>query len=76
METPGLLFQYVPLWAQVVILIVILLPALLQAVVALIRALVPPHSGPPQPRPFYRYPDSRQRQVLRQQVRRKRHAVP
>jgi hypothetical protein len=75
LETASLLFQYVPLWAQVVILIVVLLPALVQAAVALIRALVPRHPHPPQPRPFYRTLDSRQRQTLRQQVRSKRHAV-
>src|SRR2546421_11237104 len=74
LEPPGLLFQYFPLWAQVAILIVVLLPALVQAVEALIRVLVPRHPRPPRPRPFYR--DSRQQPVLRQQVRRKRNVTP
>lgn len=73
METPGLLFQYVPLWAQVVILMVVLLPALVQAAVALIRELFPRHPHP-RPRPFYRNLDSPQQLVLRQRLRRKRDA--
>jgi hypothetical protein len=73
LEPSSLVFPYVPLWAQVVILTVLLLPALVQAVEALIRALVPRRPHPPHPRPFYRARDSQQRQVLRQQLRRKRH---
>ena len=74
LETPGLLFQYFPLWAQVVILIVVLLPALVQAVEALIRALVPRHPRLPHSRPFYY--DAQQRQIRCQQVRRRRSAMP
>lgn len=76
METPGLLFQYFPLWAQVVVLIVLLLPALIQAVEVLVRVLFPRHSRPPHPRPFYRDRDSQRQQVQRQQLRRKRNATP
>lgn len=76
METPSLVFQYVPLWAQVVILSVLLLPALVQAVEALIRALVPRHPRPPHPRPFYRGLASQRPQIQRQQLRRKRNVMP
>lgn len=74
METLGLLFTYFPLWAQVVILIVLLLPALIQAVEALVRALAPRRQPLSRPRPFYH--DSHRQPVLRQQLRRKRNAVP
>ena len=76
METPGLLFQYFPLWAQIVIVIVLLLPALIQAVAGLIRALFPRHPRPPRPRPFYRNLASQHQQVQRQQLRRKRNMTP
>ena len=74
METLGLLFTYFPLWAQVVILIVLLLPALIQAVEALVRVLAPRRQPLSHPRPFYR--DSQRQLVLRQQLRRKRNAAP
>ena len=74
METLGLLFTYFPLWAQVVILIVLLLPALIQAVEALVRALAPRRQPLSRPRPFYH--DSQRQPVLRQQLRRKRNAAP
>lgn len=73
MEPLGLLFQYFPVWAQVAILIVVLLPALIQTIEALIRAFSPrpPRSSHPHP-----YHDSRKPLVLRQQLRRKRTMMP
>ena len=71
METIGLFFSELPMWAQVVILVVLLLPALIHAVEALRKAFLPRDPRPPHPRPFYHELGPHQQQVLRQQSRRK-----
>lgn len=72
METIGLLFQYVPLWAQITILIVLLLSACMQIVEALIRAFVPHHPRSLRSRPVFHA----SRPVRRRHARRVRNVTP
>lgn len=71
METIGLFFSELPMWAQVVILAVLLLPALIHAVEVLRKIFPPRDPNPPHPRPFYRELGPHQQRVLHQQSRRK-----
>jgi hypothetical protein len=59
------------MWAQVVILAVLLLPALIRVVEALRKAFLPRNPRPSYPRPFYHELGSSQQHVLRQQSHRK-----
>lgn len=71
METIGLFFSELPMWAQVAILTVLLLPALIRAVEALRKAFLSHDPHLSHPRPFYHELSPHQQHVLRQQSRRK-----
>ena len=72
MDMISLVFSSLPFWAQVVILVVLLLPALKEAIQAMHKVFPRHGSRSPLPRSLYRRVDPYQQRLLLRQLRTRR----